>query len=190
MISRAGWRDILQRIKKGGVDELKTYSENVAKQALRDGYEQGLLAGAEESREKLMSVIGKVLHKEFGIGKKRLDQFQDSLLKEVNNQVKEVKEEKQNTVQQLMISRNDEQRYMILTCIAEYLSESLKVSGSDIFGDVKTKHCLSSARDNMEIILDSVKEKLVPQDYNRMMKELEEMTLYLAPLKNDKKSVS
>ena len=194
-ITRAKWKEILHKIKKGGHQELKKYSETVAntayKQGVAEGYGVGIQKGIDATKIKALEVVERVLRKDFGFGDKRVTKFTQSFLEEVNTAIEEIDEEQESTTQQIIVSEMDKDRYMYIYNIVEYIEKTLNVDDSSAISDAKSKYYLENAKDNLKLLLSSIDKKVAPETIDTMFKEMETYSLELVShIYAEKKRVS
>ena len=188
MITRAQWKDIRDRIKKGGIQELKSFVENVAHNTLQEGYqlgyEKGINNGVDATKTSIMQVVDDTLRKEFGFADKRLARFHERFIEETHlkaQALRESNEEKREdvSVQQPIITEEDKQRYMVLTCMAEFIDSTRNAQSTVLFKGKSFE--LDSIYDHVLYVLHKVKNEIGPDVDDALMEELKSMSLYVAP---------
>lgn len=98
-LSRAKWRDLLQKIKKGGIEELKKYSENVAISAFKQGYEEGHDNAVQGVKGNLLDAMDEVLRKNYGFRDKRIARFHEQLSNEILGITEDIKKQAESNTQ-------------------------------------------------------------------------------------------
>lgn len=194
MISRTQWKDIRDRIKKGGIQELKNFTETMCQSVYQEGFEKGYRQGVDEgvdtTKASILEVVDRTLKKEFGFGRKRTAQFHECFIEELKDKAFELEQiEIEEPVQQTVVTEDDSQRYMVLTCMATFIEKIRQDENSLMFKN-KAPY-LDKIYDHTVLLLQQIQKEIGENANEEIMKQLEAMSLFVAPndfVKNDKVS--
>lgn len=186
-VSRAQWKEIRDRIKKGGIQEVKALCSSIVngtkdtyyKSGYEHGYKTGVSNGVDTAKTSILQVVDTTLHKEFGIGPERLARFHKRFIQEVQSTMNNDSPD-QEDAQQKIITEEDKERYMILVSMTEFINMTRRIDSS-ILVNQSARFELDNVYDQLIHITSSIRKSIGAEDDNAIMEQLKTMSLYLAP---------
>ena len=184
-ISRAQWKEIRDRIKKGGIRELKNFvvsvCENAFTQGYNKGYENGVGNGVQATKTNFMEIVDATLRKEFGFADKRLKRFHEAFLEQSKIKMESLVAETESSEpeQQIIVTEQDKQRYMVLVCVNQFLSDMKAAQESVLFKNKAMQ--LDLIQEHLTYLLSVACAEMGEDADKEIMEELKQYSLYIAP---------